>query len=140
MADDDVMLLRRTYAAFARRDPAAVIDALDPDIEWVVPEGAGAIGGVRRGHEAFLGFMLMFPEDPARFRSEPREYLDCDDRVVVLGHHRGSTEEGFPIEIPFAHVWTVRDGAAVRFEGYSDSALLRDLLPAQPSEKSGVVK
>lgn len=140
MADDDVMLLRRCYAAFDRRDPAAVIDALDPEIEWVVPEGSGAIGGVRRGHEEFLQFMLLFPDDRERFRSEPEEFLDAGDRVVVLGHHRGTTEDGDPVEIPFAHVWTIRDGVAARFQGHSDSARLRELLRAQPSAKSDVVR
>jgi ketosteroid isomerase-like protein len=50
--------------------------------------------------------------------------------IVGLGHHRGvKTSCGGPFEVPFAHVWTMRDGLAVRFRSYVDTALLRTVFP-----------
>jgi ketosteroid isomerase-like protein len=48
---------------------------------------------------------------------------------VVLGHHRGvnaTVVQAF--EVPFAHVWTMKDGLAIRFRSYVDTALLRGAL------------
>lgn len=127
----DTQLVRNLYAAFARRDLPALLDVFHPDIEWVEPAGSGRFAGTRVGNVTTLGEVLMrLPEDAREFQPEPDEFLDAGDNVVVLGHHRGvmaSTDE--PFEIPFAHVWTMRDGLAVRFRSYVDTAMLREVFP-----------
>lgn len=130
MSDEDLRLVRSAYEAFARRDLVGVLDACHPDVEWIVPEGEDPIGGVHHGYEAVLEeFLLRFPDDPALFHSDAEELLSVDGRVVVLGHHRGAGRPGEAgWEIPFVHVWTVRDGAAVRFQGHSDSARVTRML------------
>lgn len=43
------------------------------------------------------------------------------ERIVVLGQIVGrGRASGLPFRSPFGHVWTIRDGAAVRLEGYLD--------------------
>jgi uncharacterized protein len=124
MYPEDVELLRNAYAAFARRDFPALLDVLAPDIEWVEPAGADGIAGTHRGYEEVLrGVLHKVPACPDVFRVEPEEFLDAGDQVIVLGHHRGPAEgDGRSFAIPFAHVWTLSDGWAVRFRAYFDTA------------------
>ena len=34
MPDPNVALIRQAYAAYGRGDPAAMLDLVDPDLEW----------------------------------------------------------------------------------------------------------
>jgi len=57
------------------------------------------------------------------FRLEPREYIPVDDRVVVVIHAFGRGRGGgVAIEHDLAHVWTFRDGLAVRHASFSGRA------------------
>jgi len=124
---DDVALIRAAYAAFGRRDLSALLDVLDPAIEWVVPSGAGPLAGVHRGHEDVLERMfLRLPDDQSRLSAEPDEFLPVGERVIVFGHHRGrSAADGLPFSIPFVHVWTMRDGYAIRYQPYFDTSAFK---------------
>jgi hypothetical protein len=126
----DIDLLRGAYAAFARRDLPALLDAFHPEIEWVEPAGLGPFAGTRVGYIDTLGEVLTrLPENASEFRADAEEFLDAGDRIVVLGHHRGvNAAMGQAFEVPFAHVWTMKDGLAIRFRSYVDTALLRAAL------------
>jgi uncharacterized protein len=57
--------------------------------------------------------------------ADPDEFLDAGDRIIVLGRNRGrAARTGHPVEMQFAHVWTLTDGVASRCEVYTDSAPL----------------
>ena len=48
---------------------------------------------------------------------------------MALGRFCGRPKaSGLEVEIPFALVWTLRDGAAVRVDEYTDTALLIEAL------------
>lgn len=47
-----------------------------------------------------------------------------EDRVLVVGDYTGQGEGG-ALHAQFAHVWTVRDDTATRFDQFADTALLR---------------
>jgi uncharacterized protein len=130
VCEDDIGLIRAVYGAFARRDLAALLDGLHPQIEWIEPPGKWPFAGVHRGHEELLAAVLVrLPDDCERLRTEPEEFLQADDQIVVLGHHRGrAAGDGSPFEVPFAHIWTMRDGSAVRFRSYLDGSRFAELV------------
>ena len=56
-------------------------------------------------------------------RRSPEELLDAGESVVVLGRYTGRAKEtGKPLDVPFAHVWSFRDGKAVLFRQFLDTA------------------
>ena len=126
MAEDNVGVVRRSYDAFSRGDFPAVLEMMDPEIEWVDQDSL-PWGGAYRGHEAFGQHMQRFGANFEEFRIEPRDFLDAGDRVVVLGRFAGRAAGG-EFDVGLAHVWTLRDGKAVRVESYLDTAKVLEAL------------
>jgi ketosteroid isomerase-like protein len=92
-------------------------------------------GGTFRGREGFRDFLAKVFDQPAEFRREILEYLAVGERVVVLLRLMGSPardDAGF--EVPEVHLWTVRDGKVVAFEGIFDTATVMRDLRLQPTD------
>jgi ketosteroid isomerase-like protein len=120
-----VDLVRRSYEAFARGDLAAVMAEMDDEIVWEQAQGLPH-GGTYHGLDAVRAnvFEPLDRDWWAEFSAVPDEVLEADrGTVVVLGRYRGVAQRtGNPLDVPFVHVWTVRDGRAVRFRQFLDTA------------------
>src|SRR6476620_3783859 len=58
----------------------------------------------------------------SEFTAVPDEFLDAGDEVVVLGRYRGTAKQtGKQLDVPFVHVWSLRDGKAWRFRQFLDT-------------------
>jgi ketosteroid isomerase-like protein len=119
-----VEIVKRSYEAFARDDMEGVLADMHPDIEWHQAQGLPH-GGYYRGL-AEVRRNIFDPLDEEwwdEFAADPEEFLDAGSDVVVLGRYRGIAKRtGKQLDVPFVHVWTLRDGKAVRFRQYLDTA------------------
>jgi ketosteroid isomerase-like protein len=117
-------IVRRSYEAFARHDLDAVVADMAADIEWHQAQGLPH-GGLYRGLEE-VRRNVFEPLDRdwwAEFSAVPDELLDAGAEIVVLGRYRGTAKRtGRRLDVPFVHVWTLRDGKAVRFRQFLDTA------------------
>jgi ketosteroid isomerase-like protein len=108
----------------------ALLDLIARDAEWVLPPGAGPIGGGHGGHgghEAILAEVLVALS--ADFA--------VDDRVIVFGSYRIAPDgEGeAPCAIRFLDVVTMREGYIVRYQSYFDGVGFREaLFPDAPAD------
>ena len=127
---DNVELVRQGYQAFARRDLTAVLSLLAPDFEWHGSNPDLPAGGVYRGTEAVAeGAFAAVAAHWQRFDSVPDRYLDAGDQVVVTGRiHARPRGGGDEVDVPFAHVWELLDGNAVRMQAFTDTAALKAAL------------
>jgi ketosteroid isomerase-like protein len=116
--------VRRSYEAFERGDMEAVVADMDEEIEWHQAQGLPH-GGTYRGLDA-VRKAIFDPLDDEwwdDFRADPSEFIDAGAHVVVLGRYTGRAKAtGRSLDVPFAHVWTFRDGKAVRFRQFLDTA------------------
>ncbi len=137
--DSDVTRVRRAYEALGAGDLAGFLAVLDPQVEWHEMTGL-PYGGVYRGPDAVAAAVLApIGRDVEALRVTPREFLKAGNRVVVLGDYTGQGREtGTRFVAPFAHVWTLRDRFAARFEQYTDTAEWRRALgePGPPGRPS----
>ena len=117
-------LVQRSYVEFARGDLDAVMADMHDEIEWHQAQGLPH-GGFYRGI-AEVRRNIFDPLDEQwwdEFSATPDEFLDAGAEVVVLGRYRGVAKgTGKRLDVPFVHVWTVRDGKAVRFRQFLDTA------------------
>ena len=118
-----VEIVKRSYAAFARGDLDGVLADLHPEIEWQQAQGLPH-GGVYHG-VADVRRNIFEPLDAewwAEFAAEPSEFLDAGDDVVVLGRYLGVAKgTGKLLDVPFVHVWTMRNEKAVLFRQFLDT-------------------
>lgn len=116
MSQADVDTLRAGYEAFSRGDWDAVLSAAHPDFELKTADRVTNPGTYRGLNEVRRFFEDLF--DPfEEVVAEPQEFFERGDRIVVLVlvrlRPRGSSAV---IENRIGHLWTMRDGKAVRFE------------------------
>jgi uncharacterized protein len=122
--------VRRSYEAFARDDLDGVMADMDEAIEWHQAQGLPH-GGFYRGLDEVRRnvFDPLHDEWWAEFSAEPDEFVDAGDIVVVLGRYRGVAKRtARRLDVPYVHVWTLRDGKAVRFRQFLDTQGWNDAL------------
>lgn len=121
---DNLALVRRSYDSFERGDLDAVLADMDPEIEWHQAQGLPH-GGFYKGVDQVRRniFEPLDAEWWDEFTATPDEFLDAGEQVAVLGRYRGIAKgTGKVLDVPFVHVWTVRDGKAIRFRQFLDTA------------------
>jgi ketosteroid isomerase-like protein len=120
MSQEDVEAARAQYERWNDGEIEAWIAGFHPAVQYVSSVTAGLYGeGEYHGHKGMRKFVAQFFEAWESFQLEPREYISADDRVIVVmrgfGRGRGS---GVVVEHEVAHIWSFRDGLAVRHESY----------------------
>jgi ketosteroid isomerase-like protein len=116
---ENVEIVRRIYEGWAARD-AQTMRLLDQELE-VRPDPRSAWPGIEpvyHGHEGIGRYLGSIYEAFAEYRAEPEQVLDAGERVVVLAIERArGKQSGAAVQIrQTAHVWTLRDGMAVRLD------------------------
>jgi uncharacterized protein len=121
-------LLRRGYESFNRQDIPGTLQLFDEHIAWTEPDwtyGPLSEGTVYGRDEVLHKVFEPIGEYYDSFEVAPRQYYGDGDTVVAEGSFRvrpkGVSET---LEVPFTHVWRIRDGKAVSMRNYIDVAQL----------------
>jgi ketosteroid isomerase-like protein len=124
MSEENVEAFRRGgIDAINRRDVEALLEDVDPEVEWhpavLVPfEGEATVYRGREGVREMVGDLF---EALAEFYVQYPEIRDLGDRIVAIGRVRTrGRESGAVTESPFAAVTDFRNGKAVRVQTYLD--------------------
>lgn len=115
-----VNTVEKVYQAFAVGDGES-LSALLADTDWVEASG-GPYGGSYKGF-AQIAENVFGPigGDVRDFTARPDELLELSDgRVLALGRYQGSTDSG-PLDIRFAHLWSVDGDRISGFEQFTDT-------------------
>jgi ketosteroid isomerase-like protein len=120
MSEGNIDVARAGYEAFGRGDLDAALELMHPDIEAhdppEVPDAA-----IYRGREAVRRDWAQTAELFDDFSIEVEKYFDAGDELVVYLQYRGrGRESGAEVEAQMAHIWTFREGKAIRLRQYLD--------------------
>jgi ketosteroid isomerase-like protein len=132
MSLENVEVVKRLFDAWARDEFPGPLELLDPDIEYVNPEGA-IEPGLRRGLPAFIGAVESLFEGWASWRMEPEYFRAAGDRVaVVLSYRAQARSSGLELQGRESALLTVRGGRLVRYEWFqTPEAAIEALEPAE---------
>ena len=129
MTRPNVEVVRRIYEAISKRDMGGVLEQMAPDIEIVQSEEV-PWGGSYRGHEGAGAFTAKLVGAVTSAVTVER-FVDAGSSVVAIGRTRGTVNAtGAVFDVPIAHVWTLRDGKAVRVHYCIDNPTMRAALDA----------
>jgi ketosteroid isomerase-like protein len=125
MSENNKTIIEHIYTAFNERDYATVLTFFAADFEWNAADSSPladqspyhGIDAVRTGvfDRIAAGFekLEVIPDEL---------FTAVGERVVVLGYYhgkfRGKSDE-FRTQV--AHIWTIGDGKAVKFQQYVDT-------------------
>jgi ketosteroid isomerase-like protein len=115
------------YAAFGRGDVPAVLEMLEPEVDWTFvgpPEGYPVFGR-RKGREGALAFFQALGETEDIEVFEPQAFHEAGDSVAVEGRAALTLKtNGRKVAYDWVHLWTVRNGKVTRLKGFTDTAAL----------------
>jgi uncharacterized protein len=113
--------LRPVYEEWGRGNWRPRFDVYADDWEWGwSDEFPGLEGPTRDDAEAGSRRLLEWLSPWEDWRCEAEEFVTAGDFVVVLTRYTGrGKESGVAVDTRGAHLWTMRDGKAVRLEVFS---------------------
>jgi ketosteroid isomerase-like protein len=123
-------LVRAFYEAIApgRREPLDGLQAAPVvyEVSERVCTGGDLFEGITDLKHFFHDFCTAFD---VHFVTE--EFITMDERVVAIGRTQGEARRGNRlIDVPFVHVWTVRDDRLERLPAYLRRQCLRQIRAA----------
>lgn len=121
MADEDIELVRRVWAAFTRGDEDEWRGDLHPEIV-AIPFGAKLEGKEYRGYDQVLSWwkdeILVTWE---QFEVYPERFERVHDKLLVTGRWKArGSESGVDLDLPATWVIEVRDGKIAYWQTYTD--------------------
>ena len=122
MSQENVELVERCVTALQRRDWAAVMEALSPDVELRLAS-AGVGGDVFHGHEGLRRAAREVFEVFSDAHWVPTRLVEAGDQVVATVEFRAIGKEGgVRVTETVAHVWRLNRGRIIAWHVYFDPA------------------
>ena len=123
MAQSNVEAIQALYRAFLKRELMTILSLVDSGIEIRLTDQlpwGGTYKGLG-GLKDFFGKLLENLDSKVEFT----EWIEAGDSVVAIGRSHGKVlANGNEFDIAVVHVWHLRDGKAVKFEPYIDTAAM----------------
>jgi ketosteroid isomerase-like protein len=123
MSQQNVEVVRQAYDAYNRDGVNGILGYLDPDVQWRNPTDA-PVAGLFVGHEGVIRWQRLTDEvwdevhlEPVRLRELPEGRV----LAVVRFRVRVSARE-IDMEVPLAHLITIRGGKATALSMYTSEA------------------
>ena len=125
MSQENVEQTKRAADAYNRRDVEALLEELDPEVEWhsalsILLSGKAT---VYRGHAGVREWFRELDQVLDEIHVEYTDIRDLGDRVIAIGRIRTRGRgSGVVTESPIAVVSDTRNGKSVRVRSYLDPA------------------
>ena len=122
MAQENVDRLRSGYELLGRG--TLDVDVIAPDFELVQASSIIDSAGTFRGRDAVEEALQEVRSSFEDLSFTPEEIIDAEDgRVLVLVHAQGrGRASGTAVDDHIAHLWTFREGRAVRLVIYEEQS------------------
>jgi len=136
--DNNVGFIEAIYDAYAQGDSQFILDRITDDVDWV-NEGPDSIpyAGTFKGPDGVRRFFEGLGGSVDNGRVSVEDFIGQDDKVVATGRFSATVKAtGKRIDVPIAHVFTIRSGKVARWVGYADTARVAEAYAA--ASKSAV--
>jgi ketosteroid isomerase-like protein len=123
MSQENVEAFKRAVEASNRGDDDALLQEIDPDVEWHGVMGVmfGGEATVLRGHAGVLEYLRDLEEGFTVRDIQWSEFRDLGERIVVLGHARGKGRaSGIELDSQYGAVAEFRQGKILSYRDYFD--------------------
>ena len=121
MSQENVEIVRKAIETFNEGDvEGSFADVIAPEFEYIPTGAIPGAEGVYRGPEGWRRFLEFFWSEFDEAHVEIRDLVASDDHVVAANTFRGrGKQSGVETTWDLWQVWTLRDGKAVRGQGFT---------------------
>jgi ketosteroid isomerase-like protein len=116
--------VKEMYAAFGRGDRRAILEKLDPSVQWefeAPPELSFA--GTHSGPKGASDFFDGIDKDHKDPELEMTEFVISGDAVAAFGRYKATVKAtGQRVDSPVAHLFKFRAGKVVRYVNFLNTA------------------
>ena len=118
-------IVRSFYDAIVPGHRERVFSLQDAHIVYELPDGMPTGGGRFEGLKDVLERFLPDFYGALDVHFAVEDFITSGEHVVAIGRIRGRIrEKAIPIDVPFVHVWTVRNDRLQRLRFSTDTATL----------------
>jgi hypothetical protein len=122
---ENVDVLQRGYDAFNSGDAETLAGVFAEDVRWEGSNDDRVPGaGTFDGRDDVLAALGRSTEPFESFSTQPDEFIEQGDTVVVLGHTEGRTKSGNDLKVPFVHIWRMSGGTVQRGQLLTDTSVV----------------
>jgi uncharacterized protein len=116
MSEENVEVVRRLFETYNQGDFDAALACLAPDVVYETGQELPA-----RGPDEVRAMWERWEFDWEAIGTEPEEFIDAGDRIVVTVHYTGRGRgSGIDLDDRLHDVYTLRDGRIVHKAEYRD--------------------
>ncbi len=62
------------------------------------------------------------------FHAVTEQFLDIGDTVLVTGRYQGLAKSGKRFDVPFAHIYSIKDNLITKFRQYTDTLKIKEVI------------
>lgn len=124
MPQENIKLINTIYRHFNNREYDDLVKTFSEDFEWYAADNSpladhSPYHGIKEIRENVFGRIAAGFK---RLNVEVDEMIDAGDKVIALGYYAGEFATGTSApRAQLAHIWTITDGKAVKFQQYVDT-------------------
>lgn len=126
----NIAAVQGIYAAYGRRDMAAILEQLDDNVSWGIDSvAAGEVApyGIHHGKAGVTRFFAAWAETADFHTFEPSDFVAVGEQVFnTLTYDATVKATGKRVKHASPQQWTFARGKLVRWRGYEDTAATRD--------------
>ena len=116
MSQENVQILQRAFADYAREGVQPGRGYLAPDVVWNPYDEEP-----QYGEEAVLAYMQRWEHEWEDLRTIPEDFVDAGERVLVTVHFSGrGRSSGIQVDARLYEVYTFSGGKVVRMDEFND--------------------
>src|SRR5512134_4105429 len=109
MSEENVEVVRRSFAAYQRGDLDAALADTHPEVYWDPFEEAPM-----QGLDAVRAYLARWEGDWEELETTPEEFIDAGNKVVAVVHFRGRGRgSGIEVDARSYSVYTFREGKMI---------------------------
>jgi len=125
----NLKIIQESYAAGAKNDILKMLKDLTDKSIWIETAG-GPYGGTYIGNDSVLkDVFARIKDDWEIFACIPEEFYEAEDTVIMTGWYEGThAKTKNKMKIRVAHVWQLAEGKVIKFEQFTDTALLLEAM------------
>ncbi|MDE1831671.1 MAG: nuclear transport factor 2 family protein [Thaumarchaeota archaeon] len=121
-------IIKTFYESFKKNDKQTYLQLCDENLEWISMDGMPSGGKYIGRNSVFDHYFPAMLSNFKEFHAEPTELLTVEDTIIVFGRYHGISKSNKKFDVPFSHVYVLKDDKIIRFQQFTDTKKIQDSL------------